>query len=81
MGAVFYRAGDLGRAVQFLEEASALERRGGTVDDWLFLAMAYQGQGRREEAARALAKGLAMARKKLETTRRELPTSPQASGR
>jgi eukaryotic-like serine/threonine-protein kinase len=66
VGALLYRAGEPRRAVQVLEEARAIEPRGGTMDDWLFLAMAYHGLGRREDATRALEKGKALARARLD---------------
>jgi tetratricopeptide (TPR) repeat protein len=66
VGALFYRAGDLPRAVRILEESRGIDPRGGSADDWLFLAMAYHGQGRGEEAAAALAKGLAIAQARLD---------------
>jgi hypothetical protein len=60
LGALRYRAGELGPAIDVLEESRALDGQGGSFNDWLFLAMAFHGQGRREDAAAALAKASAL---------------------
>jgi Flp pilus assembly protein TadD len=60
LGALLYRAGELGPAIEALEASRTLDRQGGTFHDWLFLAMALRQQDRREDAAAALAKATAL---------------------
>ncbi len=54
------RAAKYDAAVQKLNEAIALFGRGGTPPDWLFLAMAQHRLGRRDEAAKSLAKAVSL---------------------
>jgi WD40 repeat protein len=56
LGVTLYRAGEYAGAVQRLRESISLGPRGGTMVDWLFLAMAYARLGDRTEARRWLAK-------------------------
>jgi tetratricopeptide (TPR) repeat protein len=52
LGTVLYRAGRFEAAVQRLNQSIALQGQGGTVWDWLFLAMAHHRLGHPEEARR-----------------------------
>jgi WD40 repeat protein len=56
LGAAHYRAGQLDRAVDRLQEAIQAQGKGGTAWDWLFLAMAHQRRGNAEEARKLLEK-------------------------
>ncbi len=66
-GAALYRASRLAEAVRRLEEARQAHRKGGDVEDWLFLALAQHRLGRRAEA-----------RQWLERAVRSLETGPPA---
>ena len=52
LGALLYRAGHFEEAVRRLEEAITTRDKVGTIHDWLFLAMAHQRLGHRDEARR-----------------------------
>jgi WD40 repeat protein/Flp pilus assembly protein TadD len=52
LGAILYRAGRYDEAVQKLQEALEAHPRGGAPFDFLFLALAHQRLGHREEARR-----------------------------
>jgi WD40 repeat protein/tRNA A-37 threonylcarbamoyl transferase component Bud32/tetratricopeptide (TPR) repeat protein len=56
LGAVLYRAGRHQEAAKRLEEAVKLHGKGGTVGDWVFLAMAHHQLGKTGEARRWLDK-------------------------
>jgi WD40 repeat protein/tetratricopeptide (TPR) repeat protein len=56
LGIALYRAGRLDLAIQRLNEAIQLHGEGGTVIDWLFLAMAHHRQGKQDEARKWLDK-------------------------
>jgi WD40 repeat protein/Flp pilus assembly protein TadD len=58
LGAVLYRAGRYGEAVGRFEEALEAHPRGGGAFDFLYLAMAHQRLGHREEADRWLGKAV-----------------------
>ena len=68
LGAILYRAGEVGPAIAALEESRSLEGQGGNTEDCLFLAMAYHRQGRREDAAAALARAASLIDKALAPT-------------
>ena len=59
LGAAYYRLGRWRDALEALQKAAQLQSEGGTVYDWLFLAMTYhhlgQAEKAREQQARALA--------------------------
>jgi Flp pilus assembly protein TadD len=56
LGAAHYRAGQYDQAIQRLNEAMKAQGKGGTADDWLFLAMAHQRLGHPDEARKWLDK-------------------------
>jgi Flp pilus assembly protein TadD len=58
LGALLYRAGRFGEAVRRLDESIARRDKVGTVQDFLFLAMAHQRLGNGEEARKWLDKSL-----------------------
>jgi WD40 repeat protein/tetratricopeptide (TPR) repeat protein len=58
LGAVLYRAGRSKEAIEQLNEAIRLDRKGGTVYDWLFLAMAHHELKNGKEARRWLDKAV-----------------------
>jgi WD40 repeat protein len=58
LGAAHYRAGQCDKAIQRLNEAIQAEGKGGTVRDWLFLAMAHQRLGHADEAKKWLDKAV-----------------------
>src|SRR5207253_3210707 len=58
LAAVLYRAGRFEQAVRTLNQGIAMQKDGGTADDFVFLAMAHQRLGHRAEARRWL--GLAV---------------------
>jgi WD40 repeat protein len=55
-GAVLFRAGRHREAIERLTEAVAAEGHGGTVEDWIFLALAQHSLGEREGAGEWWAK-------------------------
>jgi tetratricopeptide (TPR) repeat protein len=57
LGALLYRAGRFEEAIRQLERSVAMHGAGGTPYDALFLAMAHQRLGRRDEARQWLARG------------------------
>jgi tetratricopeptide (TPR) repeat protein len=59
LGAAHYRAGAYDRAIQRLNEAIQVQGQGGTVEDWLFLALAHQGLGHADKARPWLDKAVA----------------------
>jgi WD40 repeat protein/tetratricopeptide (TPR) repeat protein len=65
LGLILYRAGRCEEAVQRLNEAIAAGGKGGTVDDWLFLAMAHQRLGHTREARQWLSKAVPQAKQEL----------------
>jgi WD40 repeat protein/tetratricopeptide (TPR) repeat protein len=58
-GGVLYRAGRYREAVERLTEAVAAEGHGGTVEDWIFLALAHDRLGERDRAREWWARGAA----------------------
>jgi tetratricopeptide (TPR) repeat protein len=58
LGAAHYRAGQLDKAIQRLNEAIQADGKGGTAWDWLFLAMAHQSLGHADEAKKWLDKAV-----------------------
>jgi tetratricopeptide (TPR) repeat protein len=62
LAAVLYRAGKLDEAVRRFEEGMKLHDKGGTVLDWLFLAMAHHRLGHASDAQQWLDKALAWMR-------------------
>src|SRR5207248_7743686 len=50
IGAVYYRGGQLDEALKLFDESVKSQGKGGYVEDWLFLAMVHQRQGRPEKA-------------------------------
>jgi tetratricopeptide (TPR) repeat protein len=56
LGAALYRAGQYREAVRRLNEAIALQGKGGAAQDWLFLAMAHHRLGHAAEAKKWLGK-------------------------
>jgi hypothetical protein len=56
LGAVLYRAGQHADAVTRLQDSFAMNPPDGSLNDWLFLAMAHHRLGHADEAKRWLAK-------------------------
>jgi Flp pilus assembly protein TadD len=73
LGAAHYRAGQYDRAIQRLNEAMQAQGQGGTVEDWLFLALAHQKLGHADEAKQWLDKAVAW----IEKADREKTLSPR----
>jgi WD40 repeat protein/tetratricopeptide (TPR) repeat protein/tRNA A-37 threonylcarbamoyl transferase component Bud32 len=60
LGAILYRAGRFEEAVKRLDEARKIDKQGGSVTDWLFLALAHQRLKHTDEAKRCLGKAVAL---------------------
>jgi tetratricopeptide (TPR) repeat protein len=58
LGAALYRAGQFDAALKRLNEALALDGKGGSAADWLFLAMTHQRLGQPDEARKWLDKAV-----------------------
>jgi WD40 repeat protein len=54
LGALLYRAGRYEDSIRRLKEAIGVQGQGGTVHDWLFLAMAYHRLGKPDDARKWL---------------------------
>jgi len=50
LAAIYYRAGRDEEAIRMLDRSVRKNSKGGTFDDWVFLALAHLRQGRREKA-------------------------------
>ena len=50
VGAVMYRAGRLDDAIKLFNESVSEQRRGGLIEDWVFLAMAHHKKGNKDKA-------------------------------
>jgi tetratricopeptide (TPR) repeat protein len=72
LGAAHYRAGQYDRAIQRLDDAMQAQGQGGTVTDWLFLALAHQRLGHPVEAKQWLDKAVVW----IEKADREKTLSP-----
>ena len=66
-GAVLYRAGRFEEAIRQLKEAIAVHGKGGSFEDWVFLAMAEFRLGRADDARKSLNGALKLHDQRLKT--------------
>jgi tetratricopeptide (TPR) repeat protein len=75
LGAVLYRAGQYREALQQLNRALQEHGRGGTVNDWVFLAMVHHRLGQAGEARKWLGK----AKEEIDRTEKQRPAKDRQS--